>query len=161
MREPVNKAREPKIDPKTPTLAAINNDEIQLDLDHWFKKQYSLDFGMAATELPCVLEEINDHIQKFSVATADAKRDAEWMAGGKRMKLRQDWSNLYADKMTESTLEAVLAQDQELYDAWHRHAVLKSYVVRLTETMENLRLKVQAMRSSEATRRKTIDDEPA
>jgi len=111
--------------------------------------------------LPCVMEEINDHIQKFSITMHDAKKDAEWLAGEKLMKLRQDWGTLYADKMTETTVQSVLAQDQELYDAWHRYAVLKSYVVRLSETMENLRLKLQAMRSSEATRRKTIDDEPS
>jgi phage/plasmid-associated DNA primase len=62
--------------------------------------------------------------------------------------------------MTETTVESVLAQDQQLYDAWHRYSVLRGYVNRLSETMENLRLKLGAMRSTEATRRKTIDDEP-
>lgn len=163
-REPVNKPQpppqEPKLDPKTPVLAIIKTSEMELDVDHWFKKQYSLDFGLAATELPCFLEEINDHIQRFSIWASDAKRDYEWLEGQKRMKLRQDWSTTYTDKMTETTVESVLAQDQELYDEWHRFTVLKSYVDRLRETMENLRLKLQAMRSSEATRRKTIDDEP-
>ena len=160
-REPVNKPpAEPKLDPKTPVLAAIKTSELHLEPDHWFKKQYSLDFGLAATELPCVLEEINDHIQRFSIYASDAKRDCEWLRGQKLMKLRQEWSTLYADKMTETTVESVLAQDQELYDEYHRYVVLKSYVDRLRETMENLRLKLQSMRSSEATRRKTIDDDP-
>ena len=150
----------PDIDPKTPVLENIENDVIKMDLDYWFKKGYALDFGMAHTELPSVLEEINDCIQRASISMHDAKKSAEHLQGIKLMKLRQEWSTTYSDKMTEATLEAVMAQDKDILEEWHRYAVLKSWVNRLENTVENLRLKAGMMRSSEATRRKTIDDEP-
>lgn len=156
-RKPV--VRQPEIDPDTPVLVALDNSVIKLNLDKWFKKSYPIDFGMAHTELPAVLEEINDSIQRASIAMHDAKKDAEEMEGVTLLKLRKDWATLYEDKMTEATLKAVMSQDKNIYDAWHRYAVLKSWVIRLGETMENLRLKLGAMRSFEATRRKTIVDE--
>jgi hypothetical protein len=159
-REPVHRSRrEPELDPDTPTLEPIENDLIKIDPNKWFRKSYALDFGMAHTEIPVVLEQINDAIQRAAIAAADAKKDAEQLAGLKLMKLRQDWSNLYQDKMTEATLTAVMDQDEGLYQAWHRYSVLKSWVGRLENMMENLRLKLGAMRSFEATRRKTMDDE--
>jgi hypothetical protein len=150
----------PELDPKTPVLENIQNDVIHLDLDHWFKKAYSLDFGMAHTELPAVLEEINDCIQRAAIHMHRAKKSAEQLEGIKLMQLRQDWSTTYSDKMTESTVAAVLAQDKEILAEWDRYAVLKSWVNRLENTLENLRLKAGMMRSTEATRRKTLDDEP-
>ena len=157
-RQPVHKG--PALDPDVPVLDKIDNEIIQLDLDKWFKKSYALDFGMAHTELPSVLESLNEAIQRAAIATHDAKKDAEELAGAKLLVLRQEWTTRYQDKMTEAVLEAVQAQDKDIYDAWHRYAVLKSWVNRLENTVENLRLKMGAMRSFEATRRKTLDDEP-
>jgi hypothetical protein len=151
--------QQPEIDPETPVLDPIKNDIIEINLDKWFKKAYPLDFGMAHVEITSVLEDINDAIQRASVAMHDAKKSAEQLAGAKMMKLRQEWTALYSDKMTEATVNAVLAQDEDIIAEWHRYAVLKSYVQRLDNTMENLRLKLGAMRSFEATRRRTLDED--
>jgi hypothetical protein len=156
-REPAH--RESKPDADIPQLQSINNDLILFNADKWFKKSYALDFGQAHTEIPAVLEQINEAIQRAAIHTADAKKQAEQLEGERLMSVRRTWAATYEDKMTESTVAAVLAQDKDLMAAWHRYSVLKSWVSRLENTMENLRLKLGAMRSFEATRRKTLDDD--
>jgi hypothetical protein len=149
-----------RIDPETPVLDAIDNELIGINVDKWFKKSYPLDFGLAHIEISSVLEEINCAIQRTAIYVYDSKADAERLESAKLLKLRQEWSTLYQDKMTVETLKAVLAQDEEILAAWHRHHVLKGYLARFENMMENLRLKLGAMRSFEATRRKIIDDDP-
>lgn len=156
-RQPVY--RGPELDPKTPTLEEIENELLKLDVNYWLRKPYDLDFGLAHSELTCVMEEVNSAVQKSFVLAADAKMDFEELEGAKLMELRQGWSSRCGDKMTVETLKAVMNQDQELKAAWHRYTVLESYVKRYSNLMEHLRLKLGAMRSSEATRRRTIDDD--
>jgi hypothetical protein len=156
-RQPVN--RGPELDPKTPTLEEIENELLKLDVNYWLRKTYDLDFGLAHSELTCVMEEVNDAVQKAFVLAADAKTDYEELEGATLMQLRQEWSSKQTDKMTVETLKAVMNQDKDLQKAWHRYTVLESCVKRYSNLMEHLRLKLGAMRSSEATRRRTIDDD--
>lgn len=151
---------ETKLDEDTPSIEMIDNDIATIKVDKWLRKSYALDFGVAHSELTLVMENINESLQRANIACSDAKREAEELAGETLMKTRQGWSSQFEDKMTESTVAAVLAQDKNLIAAWRRYSVLKSWVTRLENMLENVRLKLGAMRSFEATRRKTLDENP-
>ena len=137
----------------------IHNELININPNHWMKKSYALDFGMAHTELGSIFEQIAEAVQRSMIHCAKAKKTAEELEGKKLMELRANWSTRFQDKMTEATLKAVMDQDPELIKEWNRYSVLKAWVTRFENMLENFRLKLGAMRSFEATRRKTIDDE--
>lgn len=153
-RQPTKKPEE-----QIPKLAALNTDLIVLDPDYWFRKRY-MEIGDAASELPTVIEYINESLQRASIAAADAKIDVEKLEAETYTRLRQEWSTTYAEKMTEKALEMQINQDETLIQARHNFSVLKSYVSRLQNMQENLRLKLDSMRTVEATRRKLIQDDP-
>lgn len=146
--------------PELPVLAKIMNDIIDLDPDYYFSKRYD-DIVAATTELPVVIEYINESLQRASIASMQSEWDTESLEAETYTRLRQEWSSTYAEKMTEKALEMAVASDKELQKARNNFAVLKSYVRRLANMQENLRSKLDALRSVEATRRRLIDDSPS
>lgn len=145
--------------PKLPPLAKIVNDIIDLDPDYYFRKRYD-DIKEAASELPVVIEYINESLQRAAIAAANSKRDLQSLEAETYVRLRQEWNTLFAEKMTEKALEMAVFQDTDLASASKNYSVLKSYVTRLANMQENLRSKLDLLRSVEATRRKLIEDEP-
>lgn len=145
--------------PELPVLAQIVNNIIELDPDYYFRKRYD-DIIEAASELPLVIEFINESLQRAAIAAADSKRDVQSLEAETYGDLRQQWNEKFSEKMTEKALEMAVAQDAELTKALHNYSVLKSYVTRLSNMQENLRGKLDMLRSVEATRRKLIEDEP-
>jgi hypothetical protein len=152
-------ARESSKQQEVPKLAKIDTDMIVLDPDFWFRKRYQ-EIGEAAGELPTVIEYINESLQRAMIATSEAKRDVDRIEAETYIRLRKDWSTVYAEKMTEKALEMAIAMDQTLADARHNLSVLKSYVSRLQNMQDNLRMKLDSMRTVEATRRKLLQDDP-
>jgi len=141
-----------------PKLAAINTEIMVLDPDYWFRKRYQ-EIGEASGELPTVIEYINESLQRSMIATSEAKNDVELLEAQTYMRLRQEWTSVYSEKMTEKSLEMAVAMDQTLADARHNYSVLKSYVSRLHNMQENLRVKLDSLRTVEATRRKLLVDD--
>lgn len=145
--------------PALPVLERIENDIIVLDPEYFFKKRYE-DVTEAAGELPVVIEYINESLQRASIAANDAKRDLASLEAETYTGLRQEWSNRFAEKMTEKALEMAVLQDKDLAETARNYSVLKSYVSRLANMQENLRMKLDMLRSVEATKRKLINDDP-
>jgi hypothetical protein len=148
-----------KTEPELPVLAAIMNNIIELDLNYYFHKRYD-DIVKATSDLPVVIEYINESLQRASIEAMNAKWDVEAMEGETYMRLRQEWTSHYSEKMTEDALGHAVSMDEDLKKARNNYAVLKSYVGRLHNMQENLRSKLDALRSVEATRRKLIEDDP-
>jgi len=145
--------------PELPVLEKIENDIIVLNPEYFFKKRYE-DVMEAANELPVVIEYINESLQRAAIAASDAKRDLAAMEAETYTALRQDWSTKFAEKMTEKALEMAVLQDKDLSEVARNYSVLKSYVSRLSNMQENLRMKLDMLRSVEATKRKLINDDP-
>jgi hypothetical protein len=149
----------PPVAPKLPVLGKIINEIIELDPDYYFRKRYD-DIVEAASELPVVIEYINESLQRAAIGAANCKRDLQSLEAETYVRLRQEWNTLFAEKMTEKALEMAVFQDTDLAAASKNYSVLKSYVTRLANMQENLRSKLDLLRSVEATRRKLIEDEP-
>lgn len=135
------------------------NNIIELDPDYYFKQRYD-DIIKAASELPVVIEYINESLQRASINAMQAKWDIESLEGETYSKLRQEWPTRFAEKMTEDAVKHAVNMDEDLKKARNNYAVLKSYVGRLANMQENLRAKLDVLRSAEATRRKLISDDP-
>lgn len=153
-------AKSKSAEPALPELSKIDNDIIVIDPDFWFRKRFD-DIQQAASELPVVIEYINESLQRASIHASRAKRDLQTLEAETYTRLRQGWGNTYAEKMTEKALDMVVLQDAPLSEAQENYSVLKSYVTRLANMQENLRSKLDMLRSVEATRRKLIDDDPS
>jgi hypothetical protein len=69
-------------------------------------------------------------------------------------------TEIFAEKMTEKALDMAVLQDKTLSAAARNYSVLKSYVTRLANMQENLRNKLDMLRSVEATKRRLIEDSP-
>lgn len=157
--------REPKAKPvpeapKLPELAKIINNIIELDPDYYFRKRYE-DITDAASELPVVIEYINESLQRASIAASDSKRDLQSLEAETYTRFRQEWTQHFSEKMTEKALEMTVLQDKDLTEASRNYSVLKSYVTRLANMQDNLRSKLDMLRSVEATKRRLIEDDPA
>ena len=153
------KPKSPPPAPKLPVLAKIVNDIIVLDPDFYFRKRYD-DIKEASSELPLVIEYINESLQRAAIAAANAKQDVQAVEAETYSTLRQQWNEKFSEKMTEKALEMAVLQDENLSEVSRNYSVLKSYVTRLSNMQENLRGKLDMLRSVEATRRKLIEDEP-
>lgn len=153
------KPKAPAQAPELPELAKIVNNIIDLDPDYYFRKRYE-DIVEAASELPLVIEYINECLQRAACETARAKLDMEGLEADTFIDLRQRWSEIYAEKMTEKALDMAVLKNDSLAKSSQNYSVLKSYVTRLANMQENLRMKLEMMRSVEATKRKLINDSP-
>lgn len=153
------RAKPVKTDPQLPELAKIDNDIIVINPQHWFCKRYE-DIVEAAGELPVVLEYINESLQRAAIATAQSKRNLEELEAETYTAFRQGWNEKFAEKMTEKALEMAVLRDRTFAKASENFSVLKSYVGRLAHMQENLRAKLDMLRSVEATKRRTINDGP-
>jgi hypothetical protein len=157
-RAPAARSKTPAA-PKPPVLAKLENDIIDLDPNYYFSKRYD-DIVEAASELPLIIEYVNESLQRAACAASEAKRDLQTLEAETYGHFRREWANLFAEKMTEKALEMTVSQDKNILEATSNYSVLKSYVTRLANMQENLRIKLDLLRSIEATKRKLIDDGP-
>jgi hypothetical protein len=153
------KAKAPGKAPELPELAVIDNNLISLDVNYYFKKRYE-DIVEASSELPVIIEYINESLQRASIASSDEKRYVETLEAEAYTRIRGDWTAHSSEKMTEKALEMAIAKDEDLTKAAANYSILRSYVSRLSNMQENLRSKLDMLRSVEATKRKMILDEP-
>jgi len=145
---------------KIPKLDMLDDDLIEkLDINYFMRKVYP-EIRDAADELPLIMEAINQGICKGSYHYAMGIHKLAAQEAAVYRRLRQEWSSTYADKMTEDALKMAIAQDENLIKEKERLAVLKVAIKRLTNSQENVRAKLEAMRSVESTRRKLVRDDP-
>ena len=159
-REPARRsAASQRRDPPLPVLEKIENNFLSLDINHYFSVEYN-DIAKAVSELPIIIEYINEALQRAQIASMKAKWDIEALEAETYTRVRQSWAATYAEKMTENAVSMVVAQDPDLEKARNNYAVVKSFVSRLQNTQENLRTRLDCQRSVEATRRRLVMDDP-
>ena len=144
---------------KVKPLEMIKDDLLELDIDYFMRKVYP-EIRNAADELPLVMESINQGICRGGNHYASGMIKLAAMEAAAYQRLRQEWSSRFADKLTEKALEMAIAQDETLNNEKERLSILKVAIKRLTNSQENVRAKLEAMRSVESTRRKLVQDDP-
>ena len=144
-----------KVEPLNP----YDDDILKLDIDYFMRKIYP-EIRDAADELPLVMESINQAMARAGGFYAQHIFKLQSLEAKTYALLRQEWGTRYADKMTEKALEMAVAQDETLIAEKERLAVLKVVIKQLANSQENVRNKLEAMRSVESTRRKLVQDDP-
>ena len=141
-----------------PKLGKLKLNDYSLDLDHYLTGEYD-DIGEACTEIPPIVEWVNDQLQCYTeqkliadhaIKVAEAKAYFELRNGGFE-------DRGYAGKCTEVALERAVALDQGVIDAHENYAVLVGWVKRLENLQGSLQTKLDLIRSTEATRRRIYD----
>lgn len=145
---------------KTPKLGRIDLDaDFSLDLDYYLYQDYG-DVSQAASELPPIIEWVNAKLQGLTEQKIIKRQELKEVEAKAYFSLRSgEFSELYADKMTESALEKAVCLDESVKAAHREYAVLAGWVQRLGNLQDSLQAKMDLVRTSEATRRRLVDPE--
>lgn len=136
-----------------PEIGSITYREFTLNLDFYLQHPFD-EVGEASTQLPSVIEWINDMLQFYTqqelleyhaIKQAEATAYFELRAGAYVQK--------YGDKMTEKALEMAVELDERVLAATVAHAEAKSWVTRLRNQISIFMAKLELIRTVEATRR--------
>ena len=142
-----------------PKLGKISLDGQSVDIGFYLQKAYD-DVGEASTELPSLIEWLNEQLQVFTeernlaehgidVARAKAYFDLKGTGNG-------SFAENYPGKQTEEALKHALELEPTVAKAIEKHAVYHSWCLRITNTMRSLQARLELIRSTEATRRKAF-----
>lgn len=138
-----------------PTLRPLDTgDESNLDLDYYLSHDFA-DVGYAMEALPAVIEYVNErrqvmredlYVQKQACKQAEAKAYFALKCG--------QFGTLYPTiKLSETAVEHAMQLDGGVIEATRIFAILQAHAERLTTTILALQLKLDMVRSTEATRR--------
>ena len=138
-------------------VLTIGNSSI--DIGAYLSDTYD-DVGQASVELPPLIEWINQNLQEAIEQKIVAKqRIAEEEAEAFFRLQGGEFSRLYGSKQTQAALEKAVCLDDAVKFAHRDYAAMSGWVSRLTNVQFSLNTKLELVRSTEATRRRLIDNE--
>ncbi len=140
----------------TPPIARFKIDGYELDLSRYLGRDYD-DVTEASAELPAVHEWVNEKLQVYAEMLNTRKaelREAEAVAYFDLRKGAFDAD--YGGKQTEGALDKAVCLDKEVRALVREVAVLSGWCTRLRGIQEALGMKLDLVRSSEATRRQVF-----
>jgi hypothetical protein len=137
-----------------PKLSPVDTgDGYSLDIDFYLKHDYS-DIGEAMEKLPAIIEYVNARMQSMVESKIIQKQAVKETESRAYFTLRNGaFEDRFGGKITESALEKAVALDPEVVKAHESYAVLVGWSQRLMNLMLSLQLKLDMVRSTEATRR--------
>lgn len=144
-----------------PKLDKLELGGYALDIDYFLKTDYQ-DTHAAAKELPAVIEWVNSELQIAIEKKILCKQQVKKAEGAAFLDLRGAlWERRgYAGKQTEGAIEAAVHQEQTVVEAHENLAAWTGLVSRLSNTLLSLQAKLDLVRTSEATRRAMVEQDP-
>jgi len=145
-----------------PKLDKVELGGYALDIDYFLKTDYQGAVA-ASKEIPAVIEWINSELQiaiEKKIIHRQAVKKAE---GAAYLDLRNAtlWERRgYAGKQTEAALEAAVHQEPTVVEAHELLAYWTGLTSRLSNTLISLQAKLDLVRTSEATRRAMVEEDP-
>ncbi len=142
-----------------PKIDAIRLPGFDLDIDYYLRKRYD-EIGEAAEEVPIIMEYISCKLQELLESKFIAKQKIKEAEGAAYFFLKKGGfeERGYGEKQTEKALEMAVPLEESVRNAYESFSVLNGWVMRLQGAQLNLQLKLDLLRSFEATRRKLIED---
>ena len=143
--------------PPLPKIGTITLDGVTLDLNHYLGREYD-DVSEAALDLPSVAEWINEQLQAYTESYQIAKVSLAEAEAETYFRLKKgQYDDDYGGKATEDALKRAVDLDPKVGKLNRDVAVLYAWCNRLRGIQENLRMKLELVRSTEATRRAVFD----
>jgi hypothetical protein len=146
---------------ESPALKPLDTgDTVTLDIDYFLRHDFA-DVGQAMEDLPAIIEYVNErrqvmredlYVQKQACKRAEATAYFD-LKGGRFLELYQDI------KSSETAIEHAIQLDSDVIEAHRVFAILHAHAERLTTTILALQLKLEMVRSTEATRRSLVETE--
>lgn len=142
-----------------PKLTAINWGDFTLDLDYYLGHDY-VDIAEAGTELPAVIEWVNEKLQEITEDKLVKKSQVKRLEATAYFELKNGGYEAkgYAGKATSEAIERAVTLDPDVQKAEDEFAVLSGWHVRLVNLMTSLQSKLDLTRSVESTRRRLVED---
>jgi hypothetical protein len=139
-----------------PHLKPINtgDEHYQLDIDYFLKHDYA-DIGEAMEHLPAIIEYLNEQRQMLREQLVIQKQDCKRLEAKAYFALKGgEFQDSYpTQKVSESAVGHAVTLDAAVIRGYDQLAVLVAAVERVTTTIITLGLKLELVRSTEATRR--------
>lgn len=146
--------------PPLPKIAPITLEGYTLDLNYYLNREYD-EVGEAALDLPSIAEWVNEQLQSFTESLQIAKVDLAEAEAEIYFKLKKgQYDEDYGGKPTADALNHAININLRVRELNHTIAVLHAWCQRLRGIQENLRMKLDLVRSTEATRRAVFDSNP-
>lgn len=147
--------------PELPLLAPVDmGDAYKLDIDYYLKHDFA-DIGEATETLPAIIEYVNSKLQSITEQRLIAKQEIKRVESTVYFELKEGrYEDLYSGRPTEQAMERAVHLDERVMKAHESHAVLAGWSLRLTNLLISLQLKLDMIRSTEATRRELSKGEP-
>jgi hypothetical protein len=145
--------------PKLPVLEPISLNGFSLNIQYYLAQEYE-DIGEACAELPAIIEWVNSELQalleqkiikKQQIKEVEARVFFD-LKGGEFQRLG------YGEKATETALEHAIVLNDGVQAVHREFAVLSGWVNRLSCLLGSLQSKLDLVRSSEATKRKLVEE---
>lgn len=122
-------------------------------MNQLLRRRYD-DIGEAAIEIPAAVEWLNEVLQYYlSVKINDQAELTRKKAEVYRRLRDGDYEKTYSDKMTEAALERAVALDDDVRQGNANIAESEAWVERLRNTIRNLLVRLDILRTVESTRR--------
>ena len=147
-----------------PHLGRIKLGKDSIDLDDYLKGDYA-NIEDAAAELPAVIEWVNARTQEFVEVYHNLKHEVEEAEASAYFSMYDGGTESFAAlhpgvKPTAVAIQHAVALDPEVRSKKISLANARGWMERLRQLQVNLASKSDLTRSSEATRRRIIQDEP-
>ena len=145
---------------KTPNLQSISWGDFTLDLNFYLGHDY-VDISEASTELPAVIEWVNEKLQQVTEDRMRKKSEIKRLEARVFFDLRNGGfeDRQYAGKPTEAALDKAISLDPDVQVAEDEFSVLTGWHGRLANLLTSLQSKLDMTRSVESTRRKLVEEQ--
>lgn len=139
-----------------PKLEALVLNEQTLDINYLFSVS---DIEDAEECIPVSLEWINDAHQRYLEEKTALKEEVKQAEAQAFVNFKSEGLGQFGiSKVTDASLAHCIHLDEQVKKIHKKYAVIVGWVSRLEVLQENLRTKLEAIRTAEATRRKLIEE---
>lgn len=147
--------------PELPVLKPLVFEDYTLDINYYLRADYH-DTLAAQKELPIIVEYVNQMYQEaFRAKLQWEDHESQAVAQAyKRLKDPDEWASAgLQGRITEEAVKHAINLDSTVIEYRANIAHFVALTSRLRGTMENLKIKLDLLRSSEATRRLQFEHE--
>ena len=156
---PLLPAPPPRPKVELPPLGKLELEGASIDLDYFLKTEY-VDAAAACAEFPALLEWINSQMQFYVENKIIAKQEIAQAEAACFVDMRNGGFERagYAGKPTADAVDRVIQLDGGVIKAHTNYARYAGWVSKLSGLMNNIQIKLDLLRTSEATRRRMIEE---
>lgn len=139
-----------------PKLKRITIGDDSLDLDYFFTHDF-VDIDEPCQKIPAIIEWVNYHLQFFKQESVNLKQKTKEAEARAYFRLKNGgFEERGYGKMTEAALDKAVSLEDDVIQAHEDYAETYGWARRLENLTVSLQLRLDMLRSQEATRRKLM-----